>query len=231
MGFDQALIARAHGRKMFKDCLRPALVVARPVAHRPGLRGEQRQPAIQILVQRDFRVDRQALRQPQIAGVAPGYRQLFAGAGDLLQQVAPEQQIPCAGGFDADPAGAAHGTEQQRQWPLHAFQIDPRLREIRVGATGDEAVPDTTDPLFHFDGKGHGGYSVQALKKQNGPLLPAGPSILIATRLRPRRQRLLRPVPDRAGGSCTGSRPGRSGRTPRRPGAARRRWPAGQRYS
>lgn len=157
MGLDQPLIAWAHGGKLCQQLLGPALVVTRPVAHFTGLRCEQRQPAVEILVQRGLGVHREALRKPKVVAITPGHRQLFAGTGDLLQQVAPQQHVPRCGSFDTDAAGPAHRAKQQGQRALHAFQLDARLGEVRAGAAGDEAVPDTADPLFHFDGKGHGG--------------------------------------------------------------------------
>ena len=174
MGLDQPLIARAQGRITLQQGLRPALVVPRPVAHVAGLRSEQGQPAIQLLVQAGIRVHRQARRQAQVAGIAPGHRQLLAGAGHLLQQITPQQQLPRAGGFHADPAGAAHGAKQQRQRALHSGQFDPRFGEIRAGAAGDKAVPDTADPLFQFDGKGHG-VALMVVHKQQRPAVVAGP--------------------------------------------------------
>src|SRR5690606_1790108 len=111
----------------------------------------------------------EALWQAQVVGVAPGHRQLLAGAGDLLQQIAPQHQVTRAGGFHTYAAGAAHGSEQHRQGSAHALQFDTGFGEIGACATGDEAMPDAADPLFDFDGKGHEQSLRSAFEKQKRP--------------------------------------------------------------
>ncbi|MNY13370.1 hypothetical protein D3C86_1465020 [compost metagenome] len=156
MGIDQALVTRSQRGITPQQLLRPALIVLPPVAHGAGLRRQQGEPAIEFLVQCRFGKHRKARRQPQVGRVAPRQWHLLAGTGDLLQYVAPQQQLAVAGGFDTDAIGTAHGAKQHCQWTLPAGQFDPRFGEVRAGAPGDEAMPDTADPLFQFDGKGHG---------------------------------------------------------------------------
>jgi len=151
----QALVARQHRRVALQQQPGPALVVARPVAHRPGVGREQRQPAVQLVIQRRIGKHRQACRQAQAVTVAGRQGGLLAGAGDTHQQVAAQQQVALAGRLQRHPASAAQGAEQQGQAALMVRQRDLRLGEIDIGTAGDEAVPDAADPLFQFQGKGH----------------------------------------------------------------------------
>jgi hypothetical protein len=144
------------------------------MTHLPGLGRQQREPTIEFLVQCDFRKHRQARRQTKVRLVAPRQGHLLAGAGDLLQHVASQQQVAVAGGFHADAIGAPHGAKQQRQRSLLVDQFDPGLGKVRAGAAGDEAMPDAADPLFQFDGKGHGFFPLKTNVKR--PAVPAGPS-------------------------------------------------------
>src|SRR5699024_7096791 len=60
------------------------------------------------------------------------------------------------GRFQADLMATTHGTKQQCQPVLQRLQFDSGLGKLGISPAGDELVPDTAGPFFHFNGKTHG---------------------------------------------------------------------------